>query len=87
MGSGWEWVDGLRAGLQCGGGVGVLGRRQVGVWTQISVGRFGCWVIRSQQCRCLPCFSKSGVLGKPSLMPSLGVQGFRDGVGDAQVRI
>lgn len=73
---GLEQACGAAGAGQHGGGSGV------GVWTQISVGRFGCWVIRSQHSRCLPCFSKSGVLGKPTY-----TGGFRVGLGDAQVRI
>lgn len=57
---GLEQACGAAGAGRRGGGSGV------GVWTQISVGRFGCWVIRSQHSRCLPCFSKSGVLGKPT---------------------
>lgn len=69
-------MDGLRAGLPCIWGGGVC------VWSQISMGRFGCWVIRTQHSRLLSYVSpKPGVLGNPSLMPIVGVRGFRLSLG------
>lgn len=76
---GLEQACGAAGAGRRGGGSGV------GVWTQISVGRFGCWVIRSQHSRCLPYVSLNPVSW--GNLPRLEVRGFRVGLGDAQVRI